>query len=83
MRSFAASESSGPSVARTDRILCRSTGFLVKVGAMPNIISHDATLAVNRSGELFTKNQVVLRLEGRFGFALKRPNAFVEISLTA
>ena len=43
----------------------------------------DATLAVDRSGELFTKNLVVLRLEGRFGLAIKRPNAFVEIDLTA
>lgn len=47
------------------------------------ILRENATLAVDRSGELFTKNLVVLRLEGRFGFAVKRPNAFVEIDLTA
>lgn len=47
------------------------------------IVREDATLAVDRSGELFTKNLVVLRLEGRFGLAVKRPNAFVEIDLTA
>jgi HK97 family phage major capsid protein len=35
------------------------------------------------SGTLFEKNQVKLRYEGRFGFAVLRPNAFVEIDLTA
>ena len=35
------------------------------------------------SGVLFEKNQVKLRYEGRFGFAVLRPNAFVEIDLTA
>ncbi|HWL64387.1 MAG TPA: phage major capsid protein [Actinomycetota bacterium] len=35
------------------------------------------------SGVLFEKNQVKLRYEGRFGFAVLRPNAFIEIDLTA
>ena len=35
------------------------------------------------SGVLFEKNQVKLRYEGRFGFAVLRPYAFVEIDLTA
>lgn len=38
---------------------------------------------MDRSGELVTKNLVVPRLEGRFDFVVKRPNAFVEIDLTA
>lgn len=47
------------------------------------IIREDATLAIDRSGENFTRNLVVMRLEGRFGFAVKRPNAFVQIALAA
>lgn len=34
------------------------------------------------SGTLFDTNQVKLRYEGRFGFAVQRPAAFVEIDLT-
>ena len=47
------------------------------------IVREDATLALDRSGENFTKNLVTMRLEGRFGFAVKRPNAFVEVALAA
>lgn len=47
------------------------------------IIREDATLALDRSGENFTKNLVTMRLEGRFGFAVKRPSAFVEVALVA
>lgn len=47
------------------------------------IVSEDGTLAVDRSGDLFTHNELQLRLEGRFGWAIKRPTAFVEIDLTA
>jgi len=32
---------------------------------------------------LFEKNQVKLRYEGRYGFAVLRPSAFVEIDLAA
>jgi hypothetical protein len=45
------------------------------------VFREDATLALDRSGENFTKNLVTMRLEGRFGFAVKRPNAFVEVAL--
>jgi HK97 family phage major capsid protein len=47
------------------------------------VVREDATLALDRSGENFTKNLVTMRLEGRFGFAVKRPNAFVEVALAA
>lgn len=40
-------------------------------------------LDADASGDLFDKNQVKLRYEGRFGFAVLRPAAFVEIDLTA
>lgn len=35
------------------------------------------------SGELFDKNQLKLRVEGRFGFAVLRPSAFMAIDLIA
>lgn len=47
------------------------------------VVREGATLAVDRSGVLFTKNQAILRLEGRFGFAAHRPGAFAEIHLAA
>ncbi|PVZ53032.1 phage major capsid protein [Arthrobacter sp. H-02-3] len=47
------------------------------------VIREDATLALDRSGSNFSHNLVTIRLEGRFGFAVKRPNAFVEIALAA
>lgn len=43
----------------------------------------DSTLHVDTSGTLFTKNEVVFRMEGRFGLAVRRPSAFVSVDLTA
>ena len=40
-------------------------------------------LDADMSGVLFDKNQVKLRYEGRFGFAVLRPAAFAKIDLTA
>lgn len=40
-------------------------------------------LDADASGVLFDKNQVKLRYEGRFGWAVLRPAAFAEIDLTA
>lgn len=42
----------------------------------------EATLHVDTSGELFDKNQVKFRVEGRYGLVVKRPGAFVKVSLT-
>lgn len=42
-----------------------------------------ATLAFDSSGELFTKNQVVARMEGRWGFEVRKPSAFITVDLTA
>jgi hypothetical protein len=47
------------------------------------VIREDATLALDGSGSNFAHNLVTMRLEGRFGSAIKRPNAFVEIALAA
>ncbi|MFE0133803.1 phage major capsid protein [Streptomyces sp. NPDC059037] len=39
-------------------------------------VRQDMVLDFDRSGTLFTKNQIQARCEGRFGFALTRPAAF-------
>lgn len=46
-------------------------------------VREDVRLDADRSGTLFDKNQVKLRAEGRFGFAVLRPQAFAEVDLTA
>lgn len=46
------------------------------------VIREDATLAGDRSGTLFDKNQVKLRMEGRYGFGVLRPQAFAVVDLT-
>ena len=43
----------------------------------------DATLAIDASGELFTRNQFVARAEGRYGLGVLRPSAFAVADLTA
>lgn len=46
-------------------------------------VREEAKLDMDRSGDLFTRNQVRMRLEGRYGVAFGRPSAFAEVSLTA
>lgn len=57
--------------------------YLADWSACRIFLREQATLAADRSGELFTKNQVKLRVEGRFGFGVLRPQAFAKIALTA
>lgn len=47
------------------------------------IIREDDHLDVDTSGDKFEKNQVQMRLEGRYGFTVERPLAFVTVDLTA
>lgn len=47
------------------------------------IVREDAQIAVDRSGTLFQKNQMQMRVEGRYGVAVLRPSAFVIADLTA
>lgn len=47
------------------------------------LVREGATLAVDTGGDLFDKNQAKMRVEGRFGLAVKRPAAFATIDLTA
>jgi hypothetical protein len=42
----------------------------------------DATLAIDASGELFTRNQFIARGEGRYGIGVLRPSAFAICDLT-
>lgn len=44
-------------------------------------VRQEATLHVDTSGTLFDKNQVRFRMEGRYGLGVKRPGAFVKVSL--
>lgn len=41
------------------------------------------TLAATQAGDLFAKNQVMLRTEGRYNIDVKRPQAFAVVDLTA
>jgi HK97 family phage major capsid protein len=44
-------------------------------------VREEATLSMDSSGDLFKKNEVIFRVEGRFGFAVLRPAAFNIVSL--
>lgn len=46
-------------------------------------VRQDVTLDVDVAGTLFDKNQAKFRAEGRFGFAVNRPDAFWTVDLTA
>jgi hypothetical protein len=45
-------------------------------------VRQDATLAIDASGVLFTKNEFIARGEGRFGIGVLRPSAFAIADLT-
>lgn len=45
------------------------------------VVRQGATVAVDTGGDNFTKNLATMRVEGRFGFAVKRPSAFAKITL--
>ena len=47
------------------------------------VVREDARLDADRSGTLFETNRVKLRLEGRYGVAVRRPSAFCTVDLTA
>jgi HK97 family phage major capsid protein len=46
-------------------------------------VRQDTTVDADMSGTLFDTNQAKMRAEGRFGFAVNRPQAFREVALTA
>lgn len=45
------------------------------------VVREGATVALDVSGDNFTKNLATMRVEGRFGLAVKRPSAFADITL--
>lgn len=47
------------------------------------VVREDSQLDIDTSGDLFARNQFRARLEGRYGIAVLRPSAFVEVDLTA
>jgi HK97 family phage major capsid protein len=44
-------------------------------------VRESVTIAVDAGGIFFTKNQAILRAEGRFGIGVTRPSAFAIIDL--
>ncbi|NVM95362.1 phage major capsid protein [Arthrobacter wenxiniae] len=50
---------------------------------MAEVVVHDdgVDLRVDAGGELFDKNQLKMRVEGRFGLAVQQPTAFVKVAL--
>jgi HK97 family phage major capsid protein len=59
------------------------TAYLADWNQARLFVRQDAKLDADKSGELFDRNQVKLRLEGRYGFAVLKPHAFMEIDLAA
>lgn len=59
------------------------TAWLGDWAQLSLIVRDDARLDVDRGGELFTKNQVKLRVEGRYGVAVRRATAFCQVDLVA
>lgn len=47
------------------------------------VVREDTKLDVDTAGDLFTKNQALLRVEGRFGNAVLRPGAFCTVATTS
>lgn len=46
------------------------------------LVRQDVQLRFGQPGDLFTRNEVQARAEGRFGFAVLRPQAFATVDLT-
>lgn len=59
------------------------TAYLADWSQARLFVRQDARLDADRSGDLFDHNQVKLRLEGRYGFAVLKPHAFCAIDLAA
>lgn len=74
----------GPDIKR---VVCNSvpvgTAILGDFSKLRIYVREDAQLAVDASGDLFTKNLFVCRGEGRFGIGVLRPSAFAICDLTA
>ncbi|MFF0262589.1 phage major capsid protein [Streptomyces microflavus] len=58
------------------------TAILADWSACHLYVRQGTTIDVDASGVLFDKNQAKFRVEGRFGFAVNRPAAFMAVDLT-
>lgn len=65
----------------TSALMPQGTALLGDFNETELIIREDDHLDIDKSGTLFTKNQVLFRHEGRYGFAVLRPAAFIEVDL--
>lgn len=62
----------------------KGTAILADWNTMSVMVREDTTtLAANQAGDLWAKNQMQLRTEGRFGFAIRQPGAVAVVDLTA
>lgn len=66
----------------TSSLITLGTALLGDFNQTELIVREDDRLDVDGSGALFTKNQVVFRHEGRYGFAVNKPSAFITVDLT-
>jgi HK97 family phage major capsid protein len=67
----------------TSPLITQGTALLGDFTKTELIPRGDDTLDVDGSGELFKRNQVIFRREGRYGFAVLKPLAFIQVDLTA
>jgi HK97 family phage major capsid protein len=63
-------------------LMTQGTGLVGDWTQTELLVREDDHLDVDTSGDKFSKNQVQFRLEGRYGFTVRRPTAFVSIDLT-
>lgn len=74
----------GPDVRRViSTSVPQGTAILGDFSKLRVYVRQDANLAIDASGELFTKNLFIARGEGRFGIGVLRPSAFAIADLTA
>lgn len=75
----------GPGIARVSSLAVPAgTALLADWSTLLLKIRENAhTLAATQAGDLFDKNQVKLRAEGRFGLQVGRPRAIIEVDLAA
>lgn len=67
----------------TSSLIAQGSALLGDFDQTELIVREDDHLDVDGSGELFKRNQVIFREEGRYGFAVKKPSAFITVDLTA
>ncbi len=72
----------GPSVRLVSPRVPAGTGLLADWSQVRVYVREDVRLDIDAAGDLFDRNQVKVRAEGRFGVAVLRPSAFAVVDLT-